>query len=225
VALTILITIVGVLLYWRFIYFFRDPERIIPSGNNVVSPADGTIVYIKKIDKGCIPLSIKNKKEIKLEEITKVDFKSKFEGGYIIGIFMSPWDVHVNRAPIKGRIEDIFYYQSKFNLTMAKVTLNKLLKRKELLPLAPHYLFENERNSLIIHGDFPVAVIQIADQYVNKIECWVKKDQLVEKGERIGLIRMGSQVDILLSSLNDKVRILVKEGIHVKAGETILAVY
>src|SRR3990167_636846 len=84
--------------YWRFLFFFRDPERKIPDGDNIVSPADGAVVYIKKINSVNVPISIKNKKEIKLDEIFKGEIISR--PYYLVGIFMHPINVHVNRSPV-----------------------------------------------------------------------------------------------------------------------------
>ncbi len=67
-----LFVLIIIYLYWRFLFFYRNPERKIPSGNNIVSPADGTVVYVKKIEGSSVPLSIKNKKVIKLDEIFKL---------------------------------------------------------------------------------------------------------------------------------------------------------
>ncbi|MBU0701907.1 phosphatidylserine decarboxylase [bacterium] len=86
---TIVILFAGMYIWWRFYYFFRDPERKIPAGDNIVSPADGTIVYVKEINEGQIPMSVKKGKEIRLEEIANIQH-NRFNKGYIIGIFMSP---------------------------------------------------------------------------------------------------------------------------------------
>lgn len=218
--ITILVIILLLITYWKFFYFFRDPERIIPPGNNLVSPADGTVIYIKKIEAGEIPIAVKNGNKIKLEEITKASMSDEFKDGYIIGIFMSLWDVHVNRSPIFGVVERIRYFPGK-NLTMARMTMNKLLRRKEVFQ-DNGYLLQNERNTLLIRGIFPVAVVQIADLHVNKIVSFVTEKDTLEKGQRIGLIKMGSQVDIILPNMpNGKIKVNI--GQHVKAGETIIA--
>src|SRR4051812_7252261 len=114
--ITLVLICILMYVYWRFFFFFRDPERNIPPGNNLVSPADGTIVYVKKIEKDVVPISIKNKKEITLNEIFKLDIP-KAEPSYLVGIFMHPTSVHVNRAPISGTVEKIVYNKSK-NLPM-----------------------------------------------------------------------------------------------------------
>jgi phosphatidylserine decarboxylase len=210
-------------LYWRFFYFFRDPERIIPAGNNVVSPADGIVIYVKEVEKGEVPIAIKNNKEIRLEEITKSNLDDEFSQGYIIGIFMTLFSVHVNRSPIAGRIEKISYFQNSPNLSLAQLTLNTLFGRKPLHGSGEHIL-QNERNTIRIDGDIPLYVVQIADSYVKRIVCWVKEEQSVKKGQRIGLIRMGSQVDLIFPKY-DGIRTVVNEGDHVVAGESVIATY
>ena len=102
-VLILFFIIVILYVYWRFFFFFRDPDRVTPEGKNIIAPADGTVVYIKKVNKGEIPIAIKKRRSINLEEIFK--YKSKFpEVAYLVGIFMHPTSVHVNRAPISGNI-------------------------------------------------------------------------------------------------------------------------
>ncbi|MDY6966252.1 MAG: phosphatidylserine decarboxylase [Halobacteriota archaeon] len=208
--------------YWRYFYFFRDPDRTPPNGNNIVAPADGTIMYIRKIEDGKVPIAIKNGKEIELKEIMKTNSDDNVKNGYIVGIFMTPWDVHVNRAPISGKVEQMSYFSSK-NVSMGRATLNKILGIKPLYTGTRHIPL-NERNTVRIKGDFPLYVVQIADSYINKIEDWVKEGDVLEKGQRIGIIKMGSQVDTIFPDL-ENIEIKVREGEHVKAGETILAIY
>lgn len=206
--------------YWRFFFFFRDPERVIPSGNNIVSPADGTIVYIKKIDDNSIPLTIKKKKEIKLDEFLNSKILDSSCPYYIIGVFMHPTSVHVNRAPIAGVIKKIIYTTGR-NLPMTATWMRVLFNRKPYELYGSH-IFTNERNTILIEGILPVYITQIADIYVKKIECWVKEGESVVKGQRIGMIKMGSQVDTVFP-LKKNIEIAVKEGDKVKAGESILA--
>lgn len=224
--LSIILLIVAILaalaIYWRFSYFFRDPDRIIPPGNNIVAPADGTIIYIRKMENGKVPIAIKNKKEIELEEIMKLEPDDKVSQGYIIGTFMSLWDIHVNRAPISGKVEQMSYFRGK-NISMARMIFNKILGVKPLYSGTKH-IPQNERNTILIKGGFPVYVVQIADSYVRKIDDWIKEGNVVEKGQRIGIIKMGSQVDVVFPAL-EHMEIKVKEGQHVSAGETILATW
>ena len=215
-----LFVIILIYLYWRFYFFFRDPGRNIPEGDNIVSPADGTIVYIRKVENNIVPISIKNKKEIKLDEILRfrnIDLKFPY---WIIGIFMHPTDVHVNRAPISGIVEKIIYTKGS-NLPMTMMWLRVLLKRKPYEFYSPH-VFINERNTICIKGDFPLCITQIADIYVNRIESWVNEGDEIRKGQKIGIIKMGSQVDFIFPC-KPNIEIIGKEGQRVKAGESIIA--
>ncbi len=207
-------------LYWRLFYFFRDPQREIPKGSNIVAPADGTIVYANICEDGYAPMAIKKGKRIRLAEIAKTGLP---QGKLChVGIFMSFFDVHVNRMPIDGRLEFIKHHQAK-NSSMNGMGLRKYLRLGPLCKNAVH-IFENERKTTRINGEFPVYVIQIADAYVSNIQCFVKEGEMMKKGERFGMIMMGSQVDLIFP-YRDGMKILVKEWEHVKAGESIIAIY
>lgn len=219
VLIIFLIIVVGIYIFWRFFWFFRDPERKIPEGNNIVSPADGTVVYVRKVVDGDVPILIKHKNEIKLHEIVGsklIDTKNPY---FVIGIFMHPTSVHVNRAPISGKIKTIKYTAGK-NLPMTMMWWRVLFNKKPY-ELHSHHVFTNERNFVLIEGNINVAVVQIADIYVKKIVCWVKENDIINKGQRIGIIKMGSQVDLIFP-YSSNLEILVKEGTKVRAGETIL---
>lgn len=207
-----------VLVYWRYIFFFRDPERIIPEGDNIVSPADGTVVYVKKVENGTVPISIKKKKEIRLEEILKTNVP--LETYYIVGIFMHPTSVHVNRAPIDGEVGHIYYTKGR-NLPMTAMWWRILFRRKPFEAYSRH-IVTNERNTISIMGPIPVFIVQIADIYVNRIECWVSPIDKVSKGQRVGRILMGSQVDIIFPC-RDNIKVIISEGQKVKAGESVIA--
>ncbi len=221
--LFLLVSSVGLIalvyLYWRFFFFFRDPNRAIPPGKNIVSPADGTVVYIKKIEGAVLPISVKSKKEIRLEEILKYT-PEPLESSYLIGIFMHPTSVHVNRAPISGTVQKVIYTPSK-NEPMTAMWWRVLFGIKPYESYSSH-IFRNERNTILIKGEIPVSVVQIADIYVNKIECWKKEGSTVEKGERFGMIKMGSQVDLFFPA-SRIANIVIREGQKVLAGESIIA--
>jgi phosphatidylserine decarboxylase len=207
-------------LYWRRFYFFRDPAREIPAGRNIVAPADGTIVYANICPDGYAPMVIKKGTRIRLEEIAKTDLP---QGKLChVGIFMSFFDVHVNRIPIDGQLEFIKHHHAK-NYSMNRMGLRKYLRLRPLSKNAVH-IFENERKTMRINGEFPVYVVQIADAYVSKIQCFAKEGEMMKKGERFGRIMMGSQVDLIFP-YRDGMKILVKEWGHVKAGESIIATY
>ena len=205
-------------LYWRYIWFFRDPERQIPPGKTVVSPADGVVVYVKKVKHNHIPVSQKKGRMIPLKE----DLKMLTRGEkYLVGVFMNPLSVHVNRAPISGRVVHVRHYKHK-NLVMTLMWLRTVLNIRPFYRYCEH-MWENERNIILIDGVFPLYVVQIADLVVNKVECWIHHGQHVEKGERIGMIKFGSQVDVAFPSKG--IHIVVKEGDRVTAGESVLARY
>ena len=187
---------------WKF---FRDPERNPPDNPTAIpSPADGRVIYIREIKEGTIPCPIKGKAHIKVGEITKTDFL-KDKAGYIIGIYMSMLDVHINRAPISG-----------------KVTFVKHTPGKTISPKHWRSDIENGRNTIIIeNNNISIAVIQIGTPHVSKVLCYASEGENVNRGDRIGKITWGSQVDIILPQ--NGVEILVKEGDQVYAGETIIA--
>ena len=168
-------------------YFFRDPERIvIEDSNYLVSPADGRISSISEV-KGPIELGLDNK------QFTKVS------------IFMNVFDCHVNRSPLNGEIEEIFYKPGKF--------LNASLDKASE---------ENERNYFKIKSEETnenIVVVQIAGLIARRIVTQVHKSQKVKQGERLGMIRFGSRVDIYFSQRNT----MVKVGQNVIAGESLIA--
>ncbi len=167
-------------------YFFRDPDRVSINDNSfLVSPADGLITDISEIN-GPEELGLESKKFTR------------------ISIFMNVFNCHVNRTPIEGKIEEIFYKPGKF----LNASLDKASK-------------ENERNYYKIttgKGE-EIIIVQIAGLIARRIVCEVSKDQNLKQGERIGMIRFGSRVDLFF---NNK-KILAKLGQNVVAGESLLA--
>lgn len=203
VGLVVLLTITSI----GFL-FYRDPERTPPEGKNIiVSPADSKVLYIKNIKRGEIPFSKKKGKECKLSELMKTDFLPNGEA-YQIGIMMTYLDVHRVRAPINGRIHFIKHVPGKFIS----------LKKEEAI-------FINERVTTIIeNSELKIAVVQIASRLVRRILPYVKIGQEVKIGERIGIIKFGSQVDLLIPKAPG-IKICVKPGDKVKAGVSIIADY
>jgi phosphatidylserine decarboxylase len=211
---------VGVAL-WRYVYFFRDPNRTTPTGKNIVAPADGKVVYVREFNDGVVPIAIKGRKQIRLLELTRGPIPLR--SGYIIGIYMTLWDVHVNRSPTDGLVEQVRHHGTARNRSMAVFGVQALLSGRPS-PAVMGHILENERNTISIRGDTDVCVVQIADFYVNKVQCWVRAGQRVRKGERIGRIVMGSQVDVLIQH-REGLQVLVRQGDVVKAGETVIATY
>jgi phosphatidylserine decarboxylase len=185
--------------------FYRDPERTPPLGDHlVVSPADGTIVYVKRSRGGRLPVANKHGNEVALQELTHTDVHAR--EAVVIGIAMSFLDVHVNRAPIAGRVLRCEHFPGRFG------SLGR-----------PEMVFENERTTTLIGGSLvDVAVVQIASRLVRQIASYVHEGEDVEPGQRIGVIRLGSQVDLVLPSRRD-LCVLVGEGDHVSAGTSVIA--
>jgi phosphatidylserine decarboxylase len=165
-----------------FAYFFRDPERQIPTEPGIaVSPADGRVVIAGPSDGRWSPPG-------EWQQVT---------------IFLSPMDVHMNRAPVDGRITKIDYRPGKF------------------LPAYKEDANENELNEIWIdHDGEPVVVRQIVGILARRIVCRVTEGQVLQRGERIGLMKFGSRMDVFLPK---RARVLVTVGQTVVAGETVLA--
>lgn len=189
------------LLFWKY-YFLRDPSRKITSGNNIISPADGKVLEILKFDGSKKDLGITKIRKGYLGKI-KTTLKDVTNKGYIVSIFMSPLDVHVNRAPLQGKIIYQKHVKGKFHVAY---DFWKSL--------------ENEKNEIVIEGKTKVKMIQIAGALARRIESFVKVGDMVVKGQRVGLINLGSQVTLIFS---DRLKLNVKKGDKVKAGESIIA--
>jgi phosphatidylserine decarboxylase len=162
--------------------FWRTPSRkVLANGDDLASPADGNIIYIKSIDAGEVPISIKNGLEAKISEITETDLLN--QGGWLIGINMTPFDVHKNCAPITGRI-----------------ILNKHINGEFLSLKEPTALVRNERNTLVIETETGkyFGIVQTASKLVKRIDSYVKVGQEIERGDWFGMIRFGSQVDLII---------------------------
>lgn len=189
------------------IWFFRDPERVPPEQDGVIlSPADGTIIYVREVEDESHFVSIKAGTRYSLEELFQAQWP--FRGGYLIGIEMNVLDVHVNRAPIGGR-----------------VTLCKSIKGGFPGLGKPNAEIRSQRAATIIEdGNILVGVVQIASRFVRGIVSYVKDEQQVQIGQRIGMIRFGSQVDIAIPDVVE-CEIAVKPGEFVRAGFTVLARY
>ncbi len=185
--------------------FYRDPERVTPKGQNIIlSPADGLIKYIKHIEKGEIPISSKGREKVKLSlPLTDIFKEGK---GYLIGIGMTFLDVHVTRAPTGGKITYFEHIPGSFFS----------LKGED----AP---YRNERVVEIIENDkCKVGFIQIASRMVRRIVAFVKQGDELALGQRVGMIKFGSQVDVVLPEL-DGLKIKVTIGQQVYAGLSIIA--
>ena len=165
-----------VLLALFMAYFFRDPFRTVPDDENIiVSAADG--------------------------RVTRVD---TLESGKLVSVFLSPLDVHINRAPISGKITKVEY-----------------VKGKKIPATSDQASLVNERNSITITGEkLTVVCTQIAGILARRIVCWNKEGDELEIGQKYGLIKFSSRTDLLMPS---EVEVRVSVGDRVVGGETIIA--
>lgn len=158
------------------LWFFRDPERVIPAGELAVSPADGRVLAVQRESR----------------DLTRVS------------IFMNVFDVHVNRAPIAGRIASLDYRRGRF-----------LIASRDQAALL------NEQNTVTIDaGDTRITFKQIAGLIARRIVFYKRPGEAVGLGERVGLIKFGSRVDVFLGP---EWQVEVRPGQRVKAGASILA--
>ena len=164
--------------------FFRDPDRVIPTGEGlIVSPADGKIVSI-------------------------VDLKPDANSSTLttrISIFLSPLDVHINRIPVTGKVQEVIYQRGKFMAAYKDEASS-----------------QNEQNTVALADERGrrLRIVQVAGVVARRIVSRVHRGQQVQRGERFGLIMFGSRTD---SYLPRDCKIEVAEGQRVKGGETILA--
>jgi len=172
---------VPLLLAAFFLWFFRDPERRIPAVQGaIVSPADGRVTDISVLEESG-------------EKRTR------------ISIFLNIFDVHVNRSPVSGVIEELSYQRGKFRNAMEAASAES-----------------NEQNVVTIRSDAGTVVMkQIAGLLARRIVFTKKVGDTVERGERVGLIKFGSRTDVIFPGAAEmKVRV----GDHVKGGSTVLAI-
>ncbi len=205
-GLTWLLAVLAVFAFLAY-RFYRDPERKVPNLPGViVSPADGKVIYIRESRNGMLPISTKHGHDYPLGELTKLPFYT--EEAIVLGISMNFMDVHVNRAPIAGRIAFQRHFPGRFGS----------LRHTEMV-------FENERATTVFEREeLQVAVVQIASRLVRQIASFVSEGQHMDLGQRFGVIRFGSQVDMVVPSL-ESMELLVKPGDVVKAGISIVARY
>jgi len=161
-------------------FFFRDPKRMTPEGVDlVVAPADGRVTRIRAMA------------------------PEREDSPTLISIFLSPLDVHINRAPIAGRITNLTYTPGKF-----------LMATNERASLV------NEQNALTIEGEqITVVCKQIAGILARRVVCWKKNGDNLALGERFGMIKFSSRTDVVLPA---NVKVIIGEGMKVRGGTTVI---
>ncbi len=161
-------------------YFFRDPERVSPEDESlIVSPADGRVTRVEKLSPG------------------------EAQSPTVVSIFLSPFDVHVNRSPVAGRVLDVAYTKGRF-----------MIATKDEASLV------NEQNALTIEGERVTVVCkQIAGVLARRIVCWKKPGDVLQRGERFGLIKFSSRTDLVLPP---QVTVSVSVGERVRGGVSVI---
>ena len=178
-------TLLALAITFFVVYFFRDPDRVVPNAaGKVVSPADGKVIAVETVDE--TPFYAAGCKKI--------------------SIFMSVFNVHVNRIPYEGTVKKIAYHPGKF----IAANRNKASS-------------DNERNAIFLETEegSHITVVQIAGLIARRIICTVESKQSVRRGQRLGMICFGSRVELFVPPDTE---IGVAVGEHVKAGVTILGV-
>ncbi len=177
-------TVVGLVVSGYILFFFRNPERIAPAGvDQLASPADGKVIFVGQ----ALEKDFLNEERVK------------------ISIFMSLFDVHINRVPFDGTVRDLKYYPGRF-----------------LAAFDDRASEENERNVILLESTRgeTMVLVQIAGLVARRIVCYPGKGTFVMKGQRLGLIQFGSRVDVYLPAGAEA---LVKVGDRVMGGETLMA--
>ncbi|MBN9616979.1 MAG: phosphatidylserine decarboxylase [Acidobacteriales bacterium 59-55] len=180
-AMPIALVVLPIILAAFFLWFFRDPNRIIPQApGQIVSPGDGIV--------------------------TEAEWIETTSGSRLrLSIFLNVFDVHVNRSPVSGTVKVVEFRPGEF-----------------LNAMKPESVLHNEQTLVVIDaGDYDVSFKQIAGLLARRIVCNVKAGDRVERGQRVGLIKFGSRVDVLLPA---EAELRVKTGMRVRAGSSVLAV-
>lgn len=196
----ILIALAGLIYAFWKVVFLRNPDRQTPSGNNVIAPADGKVIEVLEYSDKQVQLFKGNQRLLGIINTLTSDVAPE---GYIVSIFMSPLDVHHNRAPIDGEVQSVKHSDGKF---LAVNTFEAGLV--------------NEKSEVVIQGKIKVKMIQIAGFLARRVITSVKPGDKVKAGNLVGLINLGSQVTVILPKSVD---IKVSKGDRTVAGETILA--
>jgi phosphatidylserine decarboxylase len=210
-------------LFWRYYWFWRNPPRVVPAGENYVSPADGTVVYVKRVEPHQPVIACKQGKAASINDIVRTELHLP---KILIGIFMSPFSVHYNRVPLAGTLAYTKQYPAEGdNCYMSSMHWRSILHRLPLYENSPHITQNNRAvsrfTSLFRGYEVSCYVVQIGGGSVHGIDVYAEIGQHVEKGEIFGMIRVGSQVDLIVPDMKG-LEVKVKPGDQVYAGETIL---
>jgi phosphatidylserine decarboxylase len=184
-TLKLVLLLISMLIFAFTIYFFRDPIRHLPDGikeNEIVSPADGKVMLIEEIDEN-------------------IFLKSRAK---LIGIFLSPLNVHINRIPVSGKVEYFNYIRGDYIVAFDEKSSER-----------------NERTLIGVTAiNYRVLFKQIAGFVARRIVCSIREGDDIRKGEKFGMIKFGSRMDVIVPE-NSLIKVSVNE--KVTGGETIIA--
>jgi phosphatidylserine decarboxylase len=209
-------------LFWRFYYFFRDPVRKPPAGRLLLAPADGFLLYARRVEGGAVPSPIKKEVPIALDEW--IGTVPAYGDGTMVGIYMTALSVHYIRSPVPGKVSHVVPRPARGENLHQTRTFVRLIWGMQPYEEDSRYITQNARNTIVIDGEVPVAVVQIADRYVRECDAFVAPGDRVAAGDKIGMIRMGSQCDLYIPD-SAGVKLDCRPGMRVRAGETVLGTY
>jgi phosphatidylserine decarboxylase len=218
----------------------RDPVRASPAGPVIVAPADGTVLYVKRAEGGVIPEVVKRGVPVPVVDLVKTEPAQGFRDGYLIGIYMNTFGVHVNRIPNHGVVKrQLVFNGPHMDMTPAevKIILTELVPGlvtvRKILGLSPYatdddheFVLKSARETLVVEDERGVNlyIVRIADYYVGKTLTWVRPGEDVVRGQKMGMITWGSQTDLFIEE-SGELQVEVDVGDYVYGGETVLATY
>jgi phosphatidylserine decarboxylase len=218
----------------------RDPVRVSPAGPVIVAPADGTVLYVKRVEGGVVPEVVKRGVPVPIVDLVKAQPAQRFRDGYLIGIYMNTFGVHVNRIPNHGVVKrQLVFNGPHMDMTSAEVKIiltemvPGLVTARKILGLSPHatdddhdFVLKSARETLVVEDERGVDlyIVRIADYYVGKTLTWVRPGQSVARGQKMGMITWGSQTDLFIEE-TPGLEVEIEVGDYVHGGETVLASY
>lgn len=218
----------------------KDPPRTAPVGPVIVAPADGTVLYVRRVTAGVVPEVVKRGVRLPITKHLRLAPDQTLRDGWLIGIYMNTFGVHVNRIPNGGRVKQRVVFNGPhmdMKAAETKVILTGLVPGlvtlRKLLGLAPFdieddadFVRRSARETLVVEDERGVDlyVVRIADYYVGRILTWVREGQVVTRGEKMGMISWGSQTDLFIED-SPGLSVRAAVGDYVYGGETVLATY
>jgi len=218
----------------------KDPVRVSPAGPVIVAPADGTVLYVKRVEGGVVPEVVKRGVRVPIIDLFKTQPEHGIKDGYLIGIYMNTFGVHVNRIPNHGTLTRQHVFNGPhMDMTSAeiKIILSEmvpgLVSLRKMLGMSPYqtesdhdFVLKSARETLVMQDERGVNlyIVRIADYYVGKTLTWVSPGQSVARGQKMGLISWGSQTDLFIEE-TPGLRVEVDVGDYVYGAETVLATY